>query len=112
MTPGQSINGIDLQRVAGIVSGKPSLMATAEEHRIADAVCKYGEEIERKGYLPHLRRAAMYRRMVELARETPARPLFRSPVEYIDGIARPPTGAQIEAGPYEGPEPAEQDGEE
>jgi hypothetical protein len=54
----------NLERIAKLVSGHLPLDATRDEHRIADALRKYGEEIERKGYLPDLRRKAMYERMV------------------------------------------------
>jgi hypothetical protein len=43
---GNVINGIDLDRVAALVSNQPRLDATRQEHIIADAVRKYGERIE------------------------------------------------------------------
>lgn len=69
----QSINGINLDRVAQLVSGRFPIDATQDEHRIAENVRRYGEKLEREGYMPQFRRPAMMRRMVELARE--AKPL-------------------------------------
>lgn len=92
----QVINGIDLERVAALVSGKPSLMATREEHRIAEAARKYGEKLERQGYIPAVRRAAMQREMVRLAREAVPAIVLRNTAMLDDEMGRP----------------AEQDGEE
>jgi heme oxygenase len=63
-----TLNGINLERVAKLVSGHLPLDATRDEHDIAARVAKYGAELERGGYLPALRRQAMMKRMVELAR--------------------------------------------
>jgi hypothetical protein len=53
--------------VAALVSNQPRLDATRQEHIIADAVRKYGERIEKKGYLPAFRRRAMYDLLVQMA---------------------------------------------
>jgi ribosomal protein S21 len=98
-----TLNGINLERVAKLVSGMFPIDATQDEHRIADAVRKYGQQIEREGYLPDLRRKAMYERVVELAQAmrdpegarlalTAARAARgdRGPEEYVQGPEQRP----------------------
>jgi hypothetical protein len=64
-----TLNDISPDRVARLVSGHLPLDATRREHEIAGKLRKLGEEMERKGYLPDLRRREMRRRMLEMVRE-------------------------------------------
>lgn len=62
------INGVRVAMVARLVSGVPDIMSTPDERRIALHVQRVGEKLERKGYLPSLRRSRMLAVIVEEAK--------------------------------------------
>ena len=58
-----AINSIRLDVVAKLVGNQEDVTATRGERAVADVVRRCGEEMERRGYLPAIRRQQMMRVM-------------------------------------------------
>jgi hypothetical protein len=69
----QRVNGVRVGVVAMLVAGKVTA-CTPEEYRIALKVQRVGERLERKGWLPELRRRAMLRKIVLEAKQVRVSP--------------------------------------
>lgn len=67
----QTINGIRLEMVAKLVGRTAAGTATPREREVARKVRQVGERLERKGYLPELRRRQMMQAMVLQAKLAP-----------------------------------------
>lgn len=63
MRPAATINGVRLAMVAKLVGRTEDVTATPREREIAAYLRRLGERMERKGYLPELRRKHMMRVM-------------------------------------------------
>lgn len=93
------INGVRVSTVAVLVSGR-DVRCTPAEFRIALKVQRLGEEMERKGYLPMLRRRAMLRKIVDEANRVPVPPHGRG-IQPDGGVGsgalaeRPVESAQV-----------------